>query len=471
MDRLACIDAAGGEPPDLPRRLARFSPGVEPLPGAPGTCWVDPRGLVPLWPSLAAWAREVHDHLAARHGRVAVVVGFTRLGTLAIARDGRGVRILDDPGAEQRLARRVPLPRLLLPPATLEQLDRLGIRTVGDLLSLPPGGIRERWGEPLHRLRLLAGGELEIPFSPAPPPREFRRELDLDPPERDAGRLLHRIASLLDPLLDELAAAGLAAAGLVLTLRPDGGAPGTGVDQATRWNERTCPERPPGAGKRRNLPGIPGLPGRAGPRSRRTSRVLRAARPGLDRRRLLELVRLRLEADPPGGPVAGISLELLPAPAEEEQPSLFAVARGRDLAAAERALDRVRAALGEAAVVRARLADGHLPEASFLWVPLDRLRPPRPPAGTERTLVRRLLDTPAPLPAFPRLPRPGRGPWLPGAGEGVLTLLAGPHVLSGGWWDRPFHREYGWACTPRGDLLWVFRDRACRRFYLAGRLE
>ncbi len=433
MDRLACVDAEArreGEAPlpqDLPRLLGRFSPAVEPLREAPGTCWLDPRGVVPLWPSLPAWAGAIHRELAGAGLAAGVVVGFTRLGTLALARTGRGVRVLGSPEEERAAARKVSLARLPLPPAALEQLERLGIRTVGDLLALPPGGVLERWGPELHRLRRLAGGELEVPLSPLPPPRAFRRELHLEPPEADAGRLLLRVEELLGPLLRELAAAGRAAAGLELVLRDDRG------------------------GERRHL--------------------LKLARPGLHPGRLLELVRLRLAAEPPGVPVAGLVLELLPAPVEAEQPSLFAVARGRDLAAAERALDRVRAELGEAAVVRARLANGHLPEASFLWVPLRRLRPARPAEEGARVLVRRLLASPAPLPAFPRLPRPGRGPWLPGAGAGPVTLLAGPYVLSGGWWDRAFHREYGWALTPRGDLLWVFRDRTSRRFHLAGRVE
>lgn len=430
MDRLACVDAAPapGKETDLaslPGRLRRFSPGVEPARDLPGTCWLDPRGVVPLWPSLPAWARAIHRDLAGAGLAAGVVVGFTRLGTLALARAARGVRVLEDPAAERAAARGVPLGRLPLPPAALEQLERLGVRTVGDLLGLPPGGVLERWGPELHRLRLLAGGELEVPFSPLPPPREFRAGADLEPPEPETGRLLRRIDALLGPLLGELAGAGRAAAGLDLRLRLAGG--------ALRRHE------------------------------------IRLARPGLNRGRLLELVRLRLAADPPGGPVEAVALALVPAPVEAEQPSLFAVAQGRDLEAAARALDRVRAELGEAAVVHARLADGHLPEASFLWVPLRRLRPARPAEGGERVLVRRILAAPVPLPAFPRLPRPGRGPRLPG--PGTVTLLAGPFVLSGGWWSRPFHREYGWGVTEAGDLLQVFRDRSRGRWYLAGRVE
>jgi protein ImuB len=49
--------------------------------------------------------------------------------------------------------------------------------------------------------------------------------------------------------------------------------------------------------------------------------------------------------------------------------------------------------------------------------------------------------------------------------------MTGPYVLSGGWWVRPVHREYYYARTERGDLLWVFYDRPRRRWFLQGGVE
>lgn len=53
-----------------------------------------------------------------------------------------------------------------------------------------------------------------------------------------------------------------------------------------------------------------------------------------------------------------------------EQLRLIVERPRRSLTAANRALARIRATFGDDAVVRARLTDGHLPEASFTWEPL-----------------------------------------------------------------------------------------------------
>ena len=49
--------------------------------------------------------------------------------------------------------------------------------------------------------------------------------------------------------------------------------------------------------------------------------------------------------------------------------------------------------------------------------------------------------------------------------------MSGPHVVSGGWWQREQHREYWFAQTRGGDLLWVYYDRQRRRWFLEGVVE
>ncbi|GIW73157.1 MAG: hypothetical protein KatS3mg102_2699 [Planctomycetota bacterium] len=77
---------------------------------------------------------------------------------------------------------------------------------------------------------------------------------------------------------------------------------------------------------------------------------------------------------PAGTGIAAVTLCAVGAPLERVQRQLFATGGGRrDLAAADRALARLRARFGEQAVVRAVLRDAHLPEAGFAWEPLVRL--------------------------------------------------------------------------------------------------
>jgi protein ImuB len=84
-------------------------------------------------------------------------------------------------------------------------------------------------------------------------------------------------------------------------------------------------------------------------------------------------------------------------------------------------------------------------------------------------LVRRILAKPLPLPSEPQTRDDG---WLVlGPKYGAVERLSGPYVISGGWWNREIHREYYFTETQRGDLLWLYYDRARRKWFLQGWVE
>jgi protein ImuB len=129
----------------------------------------------------------------------------------------------------------------------------------------------------------------------------------------------------------------------------------------------------------------------------------------------------------------------------------------------------LRAEFGEASVVRAVLRDGHLPNSQFAWETFDTVALPNPGTGAP-ALVRRIFSKPIPLPPPPRNSRDD-GWLILGVEGGAVTDLWGPYIVSGGWWRREVHREYYFARTKRGDLLWVYYDRVRRRWFLHGRVE
>ena len=141
----------------------------------------------------------------------------------------------------------------------------------------------------------------------------------------------------------------------------------------------------------------------------------------------------------------------------------------RDLEAANRALARLRAEFGDQSVVCAKLNDGHLPEARFIWEPLHRIQVPKPNASTVKTLIRRICTKPEPVEGTPL--RSHEDGWLLGAKYGAVDKLAGPYILSGGWWNREIQREYYYAETRNGDLLWLYYDRIRRKWFLQGAVE
>lgn len=395
----------------LVEQLTHFTPEVEPSSEEPGVFWLSAAGLGLLYSSLHEWARSVRREIEEAGFSATVVVGFTRFGTYAAARAGRGTVVFEDPSRERAAARRVPLDRLDFDPEFRDALGRLGVKTVGALLSLPPGGLLERFGQEAYHLYRMASGELWTPLQPHQIEEPIRQTLALDDPETDLTRLLFLIKRLLHPLLAALVVRGEALAELELRLL---------LDRAG-WREEQ----------------------------------IRPAAPTLDPIQMLDLVRLRLEAvELPG--VVEIELTARGVPATREQLRFFAEPPRRDLDTANRALARLRAQFGEAAVVRARLADGHLPEASFAWEPIRQVTLPRPRTVALRTLVRRIFAKPVALPQEPRR---------------MAEKLYGPYVVSGGWWIKEAHREYYFVETRRGDLLWIYYDRPRRQWFLQGCVE
>jgi protein ImuB len=411
----------------LVERLRRFSPHVEPDAGQPGLFWLNASGLERLHGSLRNWAGLVRRGLEQAGFRATVVVGFTRFGSSALARGKRGLLVMRDAADERAAARQVALDRLSLEPPVRDALAKLGITTLGRFVDLPGEGIEKRFGPRVRRLHRSAADELRLPLQPRRADPPAMRRLALDHPESDAQRLMALIERLLHPLIEGVAAKGRALAGVRVGFRFE------------RLGDHV--------------------------------ETIRPATRTLDAAQLLQLIRLRLQAvrKLPDG-VVEVILAAEETEAEPRQLRLFSRQSRRDPAAANRALARVRAQLGEAAVVRARLREGHLPEARFDWERLDGLGEPRPRNAVEgKRLVRRIQVRPLPLP-----PRPHHEPdgWmLHGLKQGPVTRVQGPYVVSGGWWNRPIHREYHFAETGRGELLWVYYDRDRRRWFLQGRVE
>jgi len=420
-------------------RLSRFSPRIEPAPDEPGVFWLDASGLERLYGSVQAWAEAVHHDLDAADLRATVVVGWSRFGSYAVAKVGAvpgarkgtahgrpGVVVFDDVAEERQAAQRVPLAALGIAPSLRDALERLGIQTVAGLLRLPAQGLRERFGDQAHhRLHRLAAGELWAPLQPRALPEPPRGRIELGYPETDLTRLLFQLKPTLDALLRTLAEHRRALAELQLDLQLD----------------------------------------RGGVRSER----IRLAAPGLAPRPILNLVYLRLEGFPLTAGVVAVELSARTVAASREQLQLFHHQQRRDLEAADQALARMRAEFGEQSVVYARLEDGHLPEAAFSWQPVSQARYPQPRETAERLLVRRVFTRPIRLP-----PRPRREPdgWLLlGAGHGHVVETLGPYVVSGGWWMRRVRRDYYFAQTRDGELLWIYFDKRRQRWYLHGRVE
>ena len=110
-------------------------------------------------------------------------------------------------------------------------------------------------------------------------------------------------------------------------------------------------------------------------------------------------------------------------------------------------LERLRARLGEAAVVGIGLHADHRPEHASQTQPLSALEPR---GATEPALAARQHAAPTPRPNW-LLANP-----QPIAGHD-LRLLSGPERIESGWWDGgDCRRDYYIARDPHGRSVWVF---------------
>jgi protein ImuB len=410
----------------ITRRLCFFSAEVEPSQRDPGVFWLGASGLSLLFPSLRKWAGLIRSDVTNAGFASSIAVGFSRFGSYATARTTSGAAtIFEAPDAERDHVRGIPLGRLDVDPDLRDRLSRLGIATVGEFLALPGNSVRRRFGAEAHDLYRLAAGDLFAPLVPQPPQEPVATSLHLDYPESDLGRLMVVVERLLQELMRRLdeRCESLSAIHIRLTF-----------DNAGSRAERLQP-----------------------------------ATPTLDLSRVTELIRLRLGAEAFPCGVSDVEVELTGVAVQRKQGELFVEKSPRDLDAVARSFARLRAEFGDDAVVRAKLRDGHLPEARFEWEAVREISTPRPRSVRVPPLVRRFHDRPVVF--SPGKQRNADTQLTAHIDDGSIRETFGPYVVSGGWWAREVHREYYFVRTANGRSLWLYYDRRRMCWFLHGEVE
>ncbi len=412
---------------ELITSLQTFSPRVEAIDHA-GAFHVDPEGLRRLYGGHRNWATSIHRYLWARHWRNSVTVGFHRHRALAVAMTRSGVTVLESAAEEREQSNKTPLREFGLPGEICESLKALGIETLGDFLVMPAGELHSRFGASTSTLHDLFAEDMQLPIQPHAFDEPARISFQVDPPDEDQNRLLFAIKGALHSLLHQVRARGKAVQSLELSFH---------LERASLHQEHIEP-----------------------------------AAPTLDLMLMLELIRLRLVGLGEvrlQGAVEEVELLANTVSSHAEQVALPGHQPHRDMRAAHRALDRIRAAYGEHSVTKARVREAHLPEASFRWEPIRHARLSEQNGGRPiASMIRRVYARPKPLP--PRRPKePEAGPSL--AKNHAIEHMYGPYRVSGGWWKRLVERDYYYAETDHGDLLWLFYDRPRKRWFLHGVLD
>ena len=350
--------------------------------------------------------------------------------------------------AGQQRAALAPLPpaALRLCPATVELMDRLGLRRIEDLYPLAPAVLTPRFGAlAVRRLAQALGTEAEALSPRAAPAAWLTRQIFAEPAS-DPDDLGRAVTLLLEHLCRELARAGRGARQLELTAyRVDGS-----LQRLT----------------------------------------LGASRPSRDARHLRRLFTEKLPRLDPGFGIEVMTLgATLTATLAAQQMEL----RREDGAAGEGAkdipelVDRLDSRLGRGAVRAPRLAESHLPERAFALAPAgaDDQAPGKTPGKANDDWQRtphpklrplRLLPRPEPVEALSLLPDypPAQFRWRRVLHQ--VVRAEGPERLLGEWWrgDPPpgglgeseAPRDYFRVEDADGRRYWLYR--AAGDWYLHG---
>ena len=395
---------------EMVEKLRAFSPLIEACTHNSGVFYTTLNGLERLYPCLLSWREQLLKTLESSGYQAQCTMGFSHFGSLAVARHEQPIALLESPQQEDELAQEVPLWRLGVPVKLTNALSMLGVTRLGDFLKLTSESLLERFGREAYDLHRRAKKEHWDPLQNVAEPVIWEATLGLDYAEPDRTRILALCEKLLHGLLLQLSRQRRAVKRLHFAFQLQNG-------DLTRHS-------------------------------------LGLSEPSLDQKRLLDLLSLRLESMPLQEGVTDLELQLEEAESPPEQLELFDETSRREIQAANRALDRVRAELGPGAVVRACLQEGHLPAASFRWEPLDKLHGRPSPQNTSNYLLRRFYAVPQPLNA----PKPDQ-------------ILDGPYRISGGWWVRETERDYYYLLSSKGEVHWAFHDQRRGLWYQEGMVD
>lgn len=337
------------------------------------------------------------------------------------------------PGEEALFLSRLPLSALPMSPGLARRLGPLGLTTLGDFASLPAASVERRYGVEGVALHRLARGEDGRGLLAERERRELLVLSELDGPADRLDRILPTLEELVARLCGWVSEEGRGLMRLELSLTLD------------------CASDAP----------------------RSVLRTLSLPAPEDRAALLVELLRLKLEGEPPGAPVIALSVAApQTAPMAVHQNGLFGdVARDASRRAA--ALARLAALLGDGAVSRPRLLRAHRLERRWTQAAVS---PGGPRAAHDDAGSARLPPDDTPGPALRLLPTPEElvaihaGGHLTGFRRGrqelVIARMAGPRRLLGGWWGEPWQRDEYDLLTPEGWLYRVCRDDRRRRWLL-----
>jgi protein ImuB len=400
------------------------SPRVED--GGPGLAHVDTAGLERLVGDARAVAERLVRQVGAVGLRPRVGVAASRTAARLAAQAGPRITIVPT-GEERAFLAAVPLGSLDFPTDLAATFARWGLRTLGELATLPRRSLGDRLGAAGLRAHDLALGLDRDPFHVHVPEPYWEEAQGLEWEIATLDALAVVLERALERLCARLDVVHVAADALDLELLLASG----GAHQ----------------------------------------RVIALAYPTRDVRLMLTLIRLDLEAHPPAAAVVGVTVRVRPAVAQPSPAGLWQppAPAHRDLAAL---LTRLTALVGAANLGTPSPADSHRPDAFTLrpFAASTAADPVARHAGDGEPEPRMVLRRAEPPTAVDVETDGARPRSVRGGGVTVRVLAcAGPWRTSGEWWDtRAWARDEWDVLLTDTRLCRLVHDHLTKRWSLAG---
>jgi protein ImuB len=383
-----------------------------------------------LYGGIAPLLHIVHRGLRERGYAAQLGLAHTRKAAWLLARQEHAPALADDRLEHDVLQAQLaalPIELLAVEHAIVGALEKMGIRTLGELAALPPAALGKRFGAGFIRYLQQVLGTHPDPQPPFLPLPKFQARLSFIDGIHNRQALLFPMKRLLQALCDYLQGRQLLCTALHWELY-DAHTP-----QAAMTIELMRAEKTATANRLRNL---------------------------------LELSELKLQDLPLREAVYTLvlrSADFLPA-----QPANLQLFAEDDLLHADGAranpldalIDKFRARLGSAALERLGYRTQHWPEAASVPQSVDNADAD---AGTAETphAPRPLWLLPAPQPLQERSAQLF---W-----HSALDIVRGPERIDNHWWEQTATaRDYYIARAGDGRLCWIFREIDSGRWFAHG---
>lgn len=429
VPELLAIDDTPGQAAKLLRLIGlgciRYTPIVSL--DLPDGLMLDISGCAHLWGGEREYLKEIVLKLRAAGFDARAAIADTPGTAWAVARFAQKRPIIAS-GAQATAIAGLPPAALRLEPEVLERLTKLGFRSIGPLLTIPPQTLRRRFGTGLLLRMDQALSRTEEYLEALVPPIPYTERLPCLEPIRMAPGIEIAIEKLLEMLCLRLQAEGLGVRKAILKChRIDGRKVQVGIT-TTKGSHSVS--------------------------------------------HLMRLFKLQIDKIEPA---LGIELFVLEAPRVEEmeavQEQLWAEAKGLADTALAELLDRIAGKVGAQAIQRFLPAEHHWPERSVKLAGSLTEQPET--AWPELPRPIRLLQSPEVIEVMALVPDHPPKLFVHKGKRHTIAKADGPERIGREWWqDNGEHRDYYVVEDSEGCRYWLFRsghyDGGDAQWYLHG---